>query len=284
MTRWEARGREILGPADLRPRIMGILNLTPDSFSDGGRIGSVEAAVAQAHRLVREGAQILDIGGESTRPGSRSVPVDEESRRVLPVVEVLVRELEIPLSVDTSKAAVARAAIDLGAAIINDVTALAGDPDMAEVIAGTGAGVALMHMQGTPATMQVNPHYEDVVEEVLAFLDARVSWCETRGISRSRIAIDPGIGFGKTIVHNLELLRNLGRFATLGCALLVGTSRKGFLGTLTGREVGGREVASAVSSLAACDAGARVVRVHDVQAMADALAVWTAIKGWEEGP
>jgi dihydropteroate synthase len=261
---------------------MGILNLTPDSFSDGGRIGSVAAAVAEAQRLARQGAQIIDVGGESTRPGSLPISLDEERKRVLPVVERLVQELEAPLSIDTSKAEVAEAALALGASIINDVTALRGDPAMTKVVAESGAGVVLMHMQGTPATMQHAPRYGDVTAEVLAFLEDRVRWCESQGIPRARIAVDPGIGFGKTFEHNLELLQRLDRFATLGCVVLVGTSRKGFLGTLTGRDVHGRAVASAVSSLAACVAGARVVRVHDVQAMNDALSVWTAVRGWED--
>jgi dihydropteroate synthase len=260
---------------------MGILNLTPDSFSDGGRTDSLESAVAQAHRLVEQGADIVDLGGESTRPGSRPVTIEEEQRRVLPIVERLGRELEIPISIDTSKAEVAAAALALGASIINDVTALRGDPAMAEAIAASGAGVVLMHMRGTPETMQQDPRYDDVVAEVLEFLAGRIAWCETQGIPRSRIAIDQGIGFGKTLAHNMELLRSLHRFATLGCAVLVGTSRKGFLGDLTGRDVAGRMVASAVSSLAACVSGASVVRVHDVAAMADALAIWSAIKGWE---
>ncbi|MFO0892252.1 MAG: dihydropteroate synthase [Isosphaeraceae bacterium] len=260
---------------------MGVLNLTPDSFSDGGKIPTVEDAVVQARRLVSEGAHILDLGGESTRPGSLPVSPEEERRRVLPVVERLAAELNIPLSIDTSKADIAAAAIELGASIINDVTALRGDPGLAEVIARSGAGVVLMHMQGAPATMQRAPHYDDVVAEVLEFLEQRVSWSESRGIPRARIAVDPGIGFGKTLEHNLQLLRSLSRFANLGCTLLVGTSRKGFLGTLTGQDVGQRMVASAVSALAACVSGARVVRVHDVRAMSDALAVWGAQKGWE---
>jgi dihydropteroate synthase len=282
MTRWEAGGRTIIQEADPLPKIMGILNLTPDSFSDGGRSATVDEAVARAHRLVQEGANIVDLGGESTRPGSQPVSLAEEQRRVLPVVERLACELDVPLSIDTSKAKVATAAMALGASILNDVTALRGDPAMVEAVASTDAGVVLMHMQGTPWTMQRDPRYSDVVTEVLAFLEERIAWCEARGIPRSRIAIDPGIGFGKTVEHNLELLRRLGRFANLGCVILVGTSRKGFLGELTGQAVADRMVASAVSSLAACVAGARVVRVHDVPAMADALKVWTAIRGGRE--
>jgi dihydropteroate synthase len=280
MTGWTTRGRTILKPTDPQPGIMGILNLTPDSFSDGGRSESLEAAIGRGRLLEEEGANILDVGGESTRPGSRPVSLEEERTRVLPVVERLAGELTIPLSVDTSKAQLAREVLERGAAIINDVTALRSDPAMVEVAAEFGAGVVLMHMQGTPDTMQRNPRYGDVVAEVLEFLSDRIEWCEAHGISRSRIAIDPGIGFGKTVAHNLELLRSLDRFANLGCAVLVGTSRKGFLGSLTGQDVTSRMVSSAVSSLAACISGARVVRVHDVRAMADALAVWSAIKGW----
>ncbi len=281
MCRWEARGRLILDETDLRPRIMGILNLTPDSFSDGGRLESIEAAVVEGQQRIRDGADILDLGGESTRPGSRPVTPEEECRRVFPVVERLAGAPDIPLSIDTTKAEVAAGALARGASIINDITALDGDPAMAEVVAGSGAGVVLMHMQGTPATMQDAPHYGDVVGEVLEFLEERVEWCVSRGIPRSRIAIDPGIGFGKTYGHNLQLLRSLRRFANLGCVVLVGTSRKGFLGVLTGQEVANRTVASVVSALAACDLGAGVVRVHDVRAMSDALAVWGAQHGWE---
>jgi dihydropteroate synthase len=230
--------------------------------------------------LVRQGANLLDLGGESTRPGSDPVPLEEELRRVLPVVEQLGSETSVPLSIDTSKARVAELALARGALIINDITALRGDPHMARVVADSGAGVLLMHMLGDPKTMQRDPRYDDVVGEVLGFLAQRIDWCESRGIPRSRIAIDPGIGFGKTFEHNLQLLQNLERFANLGCTLVVGTSRKGFLGTLTGRGVSERMVASAISSLAACVGGARVVRVHDVGAMVDAIRVWTTLRGW----
>jgi dihydropteroate synthase len=279
MSRWEARGRIVLTENDA-PRVMGIVNLTPDSFSDGGTSSSTGTALERARALVSEGADLLDLGGESTRPGAEPVGLEEEMRRVIRVVEQLASELDHPLSIDTSKAEVARQALGMGALIINDITALGGDPGMAEVVAEYGAGIVLMHMQGVPKTMQQDPQYVDVVAEVLDFLAARIAWCESRGISRSRIAIDPGIGFGKTLNHNLQLLRNLDRFANLGCAVLVGTSRKGLLGTLTGRGVSDRLVGSVVSSLAACAQGARVVRVHDVAAMVDAIKVWTAVKGW----
>jgi dihydropteroate synthase len=282
MTRWEARDRTILREDERTPKVMGIVNITPDSFSDGGRLFSTGLAAEHARGLVRAGADLLDLGGESSRPGSVSVSLDEELRRVLPVVEVCASGSFVPLSIDTSKSRVAEMALAKGASIINDITALRGDPAMARVVADHGAGVLLTHMKGEPATMQRDPHYEDVVSEVLDFLDGRIAWCESRGIPRCRIAIDPGIGFGKTFEHNLLLLRNLWRFANLGCALVVGTSRKGFLGTLTGRGVSERVVASAVSSLAACSSGAAIVRVHDVEAMVDAIKVWSALRGWGE--
>ncbi len=283
MIRWEARDRTIRAAGDPIPGVMGIVNITPDSFSDGGRSFSSAAAAEHARGLVQQGASLLDLGAESTRPGADPVPVEEELSRLLPVLEHLGSATAVPLSIDTSKARVAELALARGASIINDVTALRGDPDMVRVVADSGAAVVLMHMPGTPRTMQVNPRYDDVVGEVLSFLAERIDWCESRGIPRARIAIDPGIGFGKTFEHNLELLRNLKRFANLGCTLLVGISRKGVLGTLTGRPLSERAVASAVSSLAACVDGARVVRVHDVAAMVDAIKVWTRIRGWAEG-
>ena len=253
MTRWEACGRAIV--ADDVPRVMGIVNVTPDSFSDGGLAGTLEGAVAHALHLVAEGADLLDLGGESSRPGAEPVPLDEELRRVIPVVEALAPRVAVPISVDTTKAEVARQALRAGASIINDIRGLDGDPDLARLVAEAGAGVVLMHMAGTPQTMQVDPRYDDVVREVRDDLARRIERAEASGIPRDRIAIDPGIGFGKTFEHNLELLRNLDRFANLGCALLVGTSRKGFLGTLTGRPVGERATASVVSSLAAVARG-----------------------------
>jgi dihydropteroate synthase len=259
---------------------MGIVNTTPDSFSDGGRIMGPASALEHARRLVSEGADLLDLGGESSRPGSVPVPVGEELRRVIPAVAAVAAELAVPISVDTTKAEVARQALEAGAAIINDISALSADPEMPHLVAETGAGVVLMHMQGVPQTMQVEPTYEDVVREVYDFLARRVEWAEARGIPRDRIAIDPGIGFGKTLDHNLAILRNLARFDTLGCVLLIGTSRKGFLGRITGRGPHQRATASVVSSLAACLAGARVVRVHDVAPMVDAIKVWTEVRPW----
>jgi dihydropteroate synthase len=284
MARWEVSGRTIVASDDPVPKVMGIVNVTPDSFSDGGRLAGPDDALDQARRLTAAGADLLDLGGESSRPGSEPVPIDAELRRVLPAAELLAAEAGVPLSVDTTKADVARRALAVGAAIINDITAMAADPEMARVIAEAGAGVVLMHMRGVPKTMQDDPRYEDVAGEVYEFLARRVEWAESRGIPRERIAIDPGIGFGKTTAHNLEILRNVGRFATLGCAVLIGTSRKGFLGMITGRGTGDRATASAVSALAACVAGARVVRVHDVSATVDAIKVWGAVRGWGVSP
>lgn len=279
MPSWIARGR-VVADGD-RPRVMGIVNATPDSFSDGGLAFAPAAAFARAEVLASEGADLLDVGGESSRPGAEPIGLDEEIRRVIPVVEALAARLPIPISVDTTKPEVARLAFEAGAAILNDITALS-DPAMLSLVADSGAGVVLMHMQGTPQTMQDDPHYDDVVAEVLQFLSDRVEVAERAGIPRERIAIDPGIGFGKMFDHNLALLRGLDRFATLGCALLVGVSRKGFLGKLTGRDVTDRATASVVCSLGAIHRGAGVVRVHDVGAMADAIRVWEAMEGRRE--
>jgi dihydropteroate synthase len=263
---------------------MGVVNLTPDSFSDGGRLAGIAESVAFAQRLAADGANILDLGGESTRPGANPVSLEEELRRVIPVVQMLADRLDIPISVDTTKSEVARAALASGASIINDTSALAADPDMAPLAASTGAAVILMHMQGTPATMQASPSYTDVVAQVYDFLAFRLEWALARGIPRERIAVDPGIGFGKTALHNLEILRNLERFDTLGCPILVGVSRKTFLGSITGRPVSQRASATVAASLDACRRGARVVRVHDVAEMVDAIRVWTALNAWEIRP
>lgn len=284
MTRWATAGRTILAEDDRVPRVMGIVNATPDSFSDGGRHAGPAEAVDHARRLVVAGADLIDLGGESSRPGSDPVSLDEELRRVLPAIERVAAEIRVPISVDTTKAEVARRALAAGASIVNDITAMAGDPAMADVVALAGAAVVLMHMRGVPRTMQDNPHYGDVVAEVLEFLAARVDWAVSRGIPRERIAVDPGIGFGKTLEHNLQILRNLERFATLGCAVLIGASRKGFLGAITGREPADRATASAAAAVAACVAGARVVRVHDVAETVDAIKVWGAVRGWGGSP
>ncbi len=266
------------------PKVMAVLNLTPDSFSDGGRIASLDDAVNRAVELVALGADLLDLGGESSRPGAEPVPVDEELRRVIPTIEAVASRVAVPVSVDTTKPEVARQALEAGAVIINDISALEADPAMRDVAAATGAGVVLMHMRGNPRTMQIDPRYDDVVGEICDYLARRIEWAEAGGIPRDRIAIDPGLGFGKTTAHNLEILRNLHRFASLGCVILVGTSRKGFLGKITGRDLSERATASAVSSLAACVAGASVARVHDVAPLVDAIRVWTALRGWGEEP
>lgn len=258
------------------PLIMGIVNVTPDSFSDGGLLDSSRAAVDHALKLVEQGADILDVGGESTRPGAALVPPDEEMRRVLPVIEALVGH-SLVVSVDTRKPEVMRAALDAGASMVNDVMALR-EPGALETLAGSNAAVCLMHMQGEPQTMQQVPHYEDVVAEVSGFLQGRVAACESAGITRERIVIDPGFGFGKTLEHNLLLLKQLRELTQLGVPLLAGMSRKSMLGALTGRGVGEREYAGVAAHLLAVLRGARILRVHNVAAMRDALAIWNAVE------
>jgi dihydropteroate synthase len=259
-----------------RPLVMGVLNVTPDSFSDGGRYLEAEAAVAHGLRLAQEGADVIDVGGESTRPGAEPVGEQEELRRVLPVVERLAAELETPLSIDTSKAGVARRAIEAGAGFLNDVTALTGDPDMAEVAAGSGVEVCLMHMQGTPRSMQEDPRYEDVVSEVAAFLEQRLQFATDCGIAEQRIWLDPGIGFGKALEHNLELLRRLDEIVALGRPVLVGASRKRFIGALTGKPEAQRLGGSLAAALIAFERGAAMLRVHDVAPTRDAVDVFGA--------
>jgi dihydropteroate synthase len=255
--------------------VMGIVNVTPDSFSDGGRFFEAEAAIEQGNRLAAEGAAILDIGGESTRPGAEPVGVDEELRRVVPVIEGLAGACA-RLSIDTSKAQVAAAALDAGASIVNDVTALRGDPAMAALVARRGCEVCLMHMLGEPRTMQRDPVYDDVVADVRAFLQERLRFAVAAGIAEERIWLDPGIGFGKTIDHNLELLRRLSELVALGRPVVVGTSRKSFLGRITGRPTGERVAGTIATNVLALAAGASVFRVHDVAEAADALAVAAA--------
>jgi len=257
---------------------MGILNVTPDSFSDGGRHCDPERATAHGLRMMEDGADIVDVGGESTRPGAAEVPADEELRRILPVIAALARQPGAVVSVDTSKAAVAAAAVAAGAHIINDVTALAGDPDMAAVARESGAGVVLMHMRGSPRTMQADPSYGNVVEEVRAHLEARVADLLARGLERSRLALDPGIGFGKTVEHNLQLLARLDRLVGCGLPVVVGASRKSFLGNLTGRPVEERLAASLAALVFCVLRGAHVVRVHDVKDSADAARVAAALR------
>jgi len=257
---------------------MGIVNVTPDSFSDGGRYLDAEAAVAHACDLVRQGADLLDVGAESTRPGSEPVEEAEEIRRLLPVVQEVCRRVTVPVSVDTMKSRVARLALEAGASIINDVSALRADPDMAGVVADMGAGLVLMHMQGTPRSMQRAPHYQDVVGEVRAFLAERAEAALARGVPRSHILLDPGIGFGKNLDHNLTLLARLPDLAELGYPLLVGVSRKGFIGQVLGRPVEERLMGTAGAVAAAVMGGAQVIRVHDVAEMRDVVAVVEAIR------
>jgi dihydropteroate synthase len=260
-----------------RPLIMGVVNVTPDSFYDGGRHASTAAAIAHARRLVEEGADLLDLGGESSRPGSEAVSLDQELARVLPVLAGL-RDLEVPISVDTTKPVVMQAAIAGGAAMINDITAL-GAPGALEAVAASEAAVCLMHMRGEPKTMQAEPVYADVVAEVRDFLAARIAACVAAGIARERITIDPGFGFGKTVEHNLTLLRGLGAIVALGVPVLAGWSRKSSLGRITGRAAEERLASSLAAALIAVQHGARIVRVHDVAATRDVLAVLDAVQG-----
>ena len=258
------------------PRLMGIVNVTPDSFSDGGLYLDPAAAIGHGRELRAEGADIVDVGGESTRPGAAAVDAAEELRRTEPVVRALADE-GMAVSIDTSKRVVAEAALGAGAAIVNDVTAFAAEPELADLCADRGCGVVLMHMQGTPRTMQENPTYDDVVDDVKAFLAERVAFAVGRGISEDAISVDPGIGFGKTAEHNLELLRRLGELRDLGRPIVIGTSRKSFLGKLTGRDVSGRLGGTIASNVIAYANGADVFRVHDVGAVREALIVADAI-------
>ncbi|MGO9828804.1 MAG: dihydropteroate synthase [Myxococcaceae bacterium] len=262
-----------------RTYLMGVLNVTPDSFSDGGRFTSVERAVGHGLALAEAGADLVDIGGESTRPGAAEVPGDEELRRILPVIEGLRAQSDIPLSIDTSKARVAEAALAAGATLVNDVTAFSGDTQLPAVTAAAAAAVCLMHMQGSPRTMQQAPHYEDVMAEVLEALAAAVGRAEAAGIPKGRIWVDPGIGFGKTSGHNLFLLRHVRELRVLGCPVVLGTSRKSFLGALSGgKPPDGRLVGTLATVVAsAVVAGVDVVRVHDVGEVREALAVADAI-------
>jgi dihydropteroate synthase len=263
--------------------VMGVVNVTPDSFSDGGLYLDPDAAVAHGLALEAEGATILDVGGESTRPGSEAVTDAEELRRVLPVLEGLVTAgVTAQLSIDTSKAAVATAALEAGATLVNDVTALRGDPEMAGVIAVSGADCCLMHMLGEPRTMQRDPRYDDVVADIKGFLEARLAFAVNAGIEEERILLDPGIGFGKTLEHNLELLRRLDELVAIGRPVVIGTSRKSFLGKITGREAPADRLAATVAScVLAYERGARVFRVHEVAPVVDALKVAAAtVAAW----
>jgi dihydropteroate synthase len=258
-----------------RTRVMGIVNVTPDSFSDGGRWLDPEAAIAHGLRLEAEGADMLDIGGESTRPGAEPIGLDEELRRVIPVIAALAARTKVAISIDTRNAEVMRRAADAGARIVNDVAALGYDPNALGVAAETGLPVVLMHAQGDPRTMQLDPRYDDVVLDVYDWLEARVAACEAAGIPRARIAVDPGIGFGKTLQHNLALLGSLSIFHGLGCPVLLGASRKSFIGRLSGGAAPGERVPGSVAAaLLGAAQGVQIVRVHDVAATRQALAVW----------
>ena len=273
MTVLDCAGR----PLDLRrPAVMGILNVTPDSFSDGGIFLSPDQAVARALRMAEEGADIIDIGGESTRPGAQPVSAPAEIGRVVPVVEALRRKISVPISIDTSKPEVMRAAVAAGAGLINDVRALRG-PGALEAAAELGVPVCLMHMRGEPRTMQENPRYDDVVAEVAAFLGERLQAAQAQGIPASRLVIDPGFGFGKTLEHNIELLRGLKQLQRLGAPVLVGLSRKSMIGKALGLQVDQRLHASVALAVMAVEQGARIVRVHDVGPTVQALRMWAAV-------
>jgi dihydropteroate synthase len=257
--------------------IMGVVNVTPDSFSDGGTFEEPDAAIRHARRLVEEGASIVDVGGESTRPGAAPVPAADELRRVVPVVEgIAALGLDAQISVDTMKLAVAEAAVDAGATYVNDVTAFRHEPELAGLVADRGLDCCLMHMLGEPRTMQENPRYDDVVSDVKAFLEERLAAAVAAGVAEERVQLDPGIGFGKTLEHNLELLRRLDEIAAIGRPVVLGTSRKSFIGRLTGRDVAGRVHGTVATCVIGLERGARVFRVHDVAAVADGLAVAAA--------
>ncbi len=274
-------GRRVLRPIR-RPLVMGIVNLTPDSFYPASRLTSVETAVSAALTMLDAGADIVDLGAESTRPGSSPVPADEEQRRLLPVLTELRRQTDAPLSVDTNRAATAEAALDAGADVINDITAGRGDPDLLPLVARTGCGAVLMHMQGTPRTMQADPHYDDIVAEVGAYLAGRVGAATAAGIAPARLLVDPGLGFGKHLEHNLALLANLRRVAG-GHGLLVGASRKSFIAHITGAAVADRLGGSLAALAAALAAGACVVRVHDVAPSVQFLETLAAIDAARNG-
>jgi dihydropteroate synthase len=258
------------------PLIMGVVNVTPDSFSDGGEFLDADAAVAHAQRLVEEGAGIVDVGGESTRPGADPVPADVELQRVVPVVERVAQTLGLRVSIDTAKLTVAEAAIQAGARVVNDVTAFRAEPELAGLVASSGAGCCLMHMQGEPRTMQADPRYDEVVSDVKAFLEERLAFAVGEGVPEERVWLDPGIGFGKTLDHNLELLRRLDEIVAIGRPVVVGTSRKSFLGKITGRAEKERLPGTIATNVMAYERGAAIFRVHDVAPVADALRVAAA--------
>lgn len=271
-------GKYIL-PVSSRTCIMGILNVTPDSFSDGGEYIDVNKAVMKAEKMVEEGADIVDIGGESSRPGASPVPLEEELNRVIPIVLAIMKKIDVPISVDTYKSEVAREALKAGAAIINDITALTGDNKMAATIAEFDAGVVLMHMKGNPVTMQKCPSYSDVINEVYEFLGKSIKKAIDSGINSNRIIVDPGIGFGKILDDNLEILNDLCRFQALGKPIMIGTSRKSFIGEITGCDVKRRDFGTAATITAAIMNGADIVRVHNIKEMVDVSRMTDAIKG-----
>ncbi|GBE57283.1 dihydropteroate synthase [bacterium BMS3Abin01] len=283
--RWCSRNYQQASTSDGLPsalggkpwQVMGVLNITPDSFYDGGRHLDTGAALAQAGRMAAAGAGIIDVGGESTRPGADAVGEKEELARVLPVVERIASELDVPVSIDTSKAKVAREALQAGAAMINDVTALTGDRKMVSVAADYGCPLCLMHMRGTPRNMQRRPRYRDVVSELIEFFHQRVEWAAARGVARGNIIIDPGIGFGKGLEHNLTLLNHLDSFLSLGRPLLVGVSRKSFIGMIAGKQAGDRLPGTIAANVFALERGARIFRVHDVAENRQALEVAAGI-------
>jgi dihydropteroate synthase len=265
-----------------RPRVVGIINVTPDSFSDGGQFADLESAVAHGVRLAEEGADMLDVGGESTRPGAADVSVEDELQRVIPVIEQLVTRTSLPIAVDTSKPEVMRAAVAAGAGMVNDIYGLRREGAL-DAVAELRVPVCLMHMQGEPRSMQDAPHYDDVVGEVHRFLTDRLFACELAGIDRRKVMVDPGFGFGKDLEHNLALLRKLERFSDLGSGVYVGLSRKSMIGTLTGHtDPADRAAGSVAAALIAVQRGARMVRVHDVAATVDALKVWHAVQSGDQ--
>ncbi len=262
------------------PALMGVLNVTPDSFSDGGKFNSVTQAIYHARKMISEGADILDIGGESTRPGAAEVSIAEEIDRTAPIIDALrTAGVTTPISIDTRKAAVAKAALAAGAAMINDVSALSFDPELADIAAQSGTPICLMHAQGTPEVMQKNPSYGNVVQEVHAYLKSRIETATAAGIARDKIIIDPGIGFGKTLDHNLSLIRNLSAFHDLGCPVLLGVSRKNFIGVITDvQDPADRVIGSVTVALTAFSQGVQIIRAHDIKPHAEALAMWRALR------
>lgn len=273
--RWQVRDRSL--ETGCVPLVMGIVNVTPDSFSDGGQFLATEAAVAHALALVEQGADLLDIGGESTRPGAEPVPLEDELRRVVPVIEQIAQRCQLLISVDTTKADVARAALKAGAHIVNDISGLTFDQRMPAVCAEFSAGVICMHMQGTPQTMQENPHYDDVLKEIGDFFEQRLAALDAAGVKCEQVALDPGIGFGKTAAHNLEILAHIERFRALGRPVCIGHSRKRFLKKVLGRSVDERLFGTVGISVALAQQGTDIIRVHDVAATRDALVAWRIV-------